>query len=605
MKKMKETRTTQKNQEEDNTIIEVREELMISPTSDVPRKAHFIKPSLHSKNNPLPKSPFPILSSNPNIKEFTKKVSFKGRPKPQNSWKEWVESLLQIHQKTWKKVGIFDAIRISTYNIKRYNELVVELAAKWCIETNTFVFSWGEATITLEDVMILGGFSVLGYSVVELFHFSKMKQLKEEMVHGFAQIRRSNKNNQVSHYNWMNYFKGKGGELEHVAILVLWLSRYVFSTNFYNIISQNLFDLAINLAMGTQIALAPAVLAAIYRDLRLLKQNIVSFTCKKSGDDHVPNLTVWALFQFVQLWAWERFPNLSPEPGYIARGEPRLARWHGKGKLKFGSLQQEIECAAGLFCWKPYALKLRNWKVPKIYCESDQGKWVVLDSEMDEELVSFARCLRPCELVGIDCVEQYLPHRVGMQFGFDQDVPNFVPRSNDDIDVAWSSYCEPLDGLKLYLPPRLFEGDITVQYLNWWRNASPHDQKVKEVKRSNTNMNVGSTSSEDPETNTVYGALVDEGEQDEQQMNTAIDDLMDVGDTEDDVCELSEAIGLKVEDTQQMNTSIDDLVILSDTDDDLCDPFQAIALKLDDRISELEQVVSVIRATKRIKKLGK
>ncbi|KAH7834410.1 hypothetical protein Vadar_015680 [Vaccinium darrowii] len=42
---------------------------------------------------------------------------------------------------------------------------------------------------------------------------------------------------------------------------------------------------------------------------------------------------------------------------------------------------------------------------------------------IDVLVESFARCLRVSELVGLDCMEQYLPHRVSMQFGMDQDVP--------------------------------------------------------------------------------------------------------------------------------------------------------------------------------------
>lgn len=43
--------------------------------------------------------------------------------------------------------------------------MLLGLAEFWSPETNTFVFPWGEATITLEDVMVLGGFSALGRNV--------------------------------------------------------------------------------------------------------------------------------------------------------------------------------------------------------------------------------------------------------------------------------------------------------------------------------------------------------------------------------------------------------------------------------------------------------
>ncbi|KAJ8433895.1 hypothetical protein Cgig2_004617 [Carnegiea gigantea] len=240
----------------------------------------------------------------------------------------------------------------------------------------------------------------------------------------------------------MNYFKGKGGELEHVALLVLWLSRCVFSTHSLFRINQDVFDIAIRLAKGIKVALAPAVLALIYRDFRL-----------------------------VQLWAWESFPCLSPKPNSLMLGEPRLARWHGLRKIEIEGLRDELEAAGDHFLWKPYALNLKNWDFPKFY--SDKERWVLVNSEVDDELLSFAICLRASELVAVDCLEQYCPNRVAMQFGMDQDIPNSLPRS-----LAWSSYNKPLDGWRFHLPHRLVEGDVTYQYSNWWKEAFPSDDHM-------------------------------------------------------------------------------------------------------------------------------
>ncbi|KAL0770237.1 hypothetical protein Bca101_035387 [Brassica carinata] len=52
---------------------------------------------------------------------------------------------------------------------------------KWCPETNSFVFPWDEATITLEDVMVLLGFSVLGSPVLESVHSSEMRDAVEKL----------------------------------------------------------------------------------------------------------------------------------------------------------------------------------------------------------------------------------------------------------------------------------------------------------------------------------------------------------------------------------------------------------------------------------------
>jgi len=117
---------------------------------------------------------------------------------------------------------------------------------------------------------------------------------------------------------WMNHFKGKGGELEHVAFPFLWLSRHVFSTNSYGMIDRNVFGIAISLSKGVKVAFADAVLTAIRRDLRLLKEKIVTFN-KERG--HRSDLVLWAPLQIVQVWFWERFPKPSPKPTSLVLGE--------------------------------------------------------------------------------------------------------------------------------------------------------------------------------------------------------------------------------------------------------------------------------------------
>ncbi|KAJ8433891.1 hypothetical protein Cgig2_004613 [Carnegiea gigantea] len=128
----------------------------------------------------------------------------------------------------------------------------------------------------------------------------------------------------------------------------------------------------------------------------------------------------------------------------------------------------EIESAGDSFVWRPYALPLENWEFPRFY--NDDERWVCMNSEVDDELLSFARCLKACELLGLECLEQYLPHRVGMQFGMDQDIPGSLPKSRGNSDPAWISYM-PLDGWKLYLPSRAINGEVTIKYYNWWNVA--------------------------------------------------------------------------------------------------------------------------------------
>lgn len=97
--------------------------------------------------------------------------------------------------------------------------------------------------------------------------------------------------------------------------------------------------------------------------------------------------------------------------------------------------------------------------------------WVPVDPNLDEEIESFARFLRVSDLVGLECIEQYFPHRVAMQFGMDQHLPGYVARCNKSPETAWSNYIKPISDVKLYVPSRISNGDVSTRYLEWWKQS--------------------------------------------------------------------------------------------------------------------------------------
>ncbi|KAK0601766.1 hypothetical protein LWI29_027250 [Acer saccharum] len=215
-----------------------------------------------------------------------------------------------------------------------------------------------------------------------------------------------------------------GSEIEHEAFLAFWLTRFVFPVS--SVILRAVFPIAIHLARGTRIALAPAVLAGIYRDLSLLKEKIVAL----SQLDHFENeqdstlaITLHSSLQLVQIWAWERFLELRPKPNLIQLGEPRFAQWHNT-ILRVENVRTVLDSAEESFDWRLYAKTLKNWSFLEFYAEKEI--WVLVDPGGCEELESLALCLRISELIGCGYFEHYFPHRVAMQFGLDQDLPACV-----------------------------------------------------------------------------------------------------------------------------------------------------------------------------------
>ena len=128
------------------------------------------------------------------------------------------------------------------------------------------MFPWGESTVSLEDKMVLGGFTVLGDCDKSLFQCPELVEIEEHLENARRRLIGSKTNNQS---RWLNYFMNSGKDYEHEAFLSLWLSRFVFPCK----IGAPVFSLAVNLARGMRLALAPAVLASIYRDLDSLRKD--------------------------------------------------------------------------------------------------------------------------------------------------------------------------------------------------------------------------------------------------------------------------------------------------------------------------------------------
>nr|VDC64947.1 unnamed protein product [Brassica rapa] len=445
-------------------LVEEREDLMVSPST------HLLKPCFTTSTEGSP----PL-----DLKALSLSVSFNGWRFPNAKFKSWATKMSALHEPTWKKAGIFEAVVASTLKITKDSDLVLEIAEKWCPDTNTFVFPWGEATITLEDVLLLLGFSVLGSPVFASLDSSGEKT-KEKLEKERVVLKRDQVSNRATQTVWMSRFMDSGDddELEHVAFLALWLSYFVFPTRYYQI-NEAVFPVAVHLASGVRIALAPAVLAHLYADLTLLKDHTRDFSNDK--------IELNALFKLVQVWTWERFKELRPkDTNPLLKGQIRLARWDD---VKEGNNDVRRILDNSSFEWRPFTNTVKNWEVPKFYPE--KAMWVPIGPELDEEFISFARCIKVSELVGMDCVEHYFPNRVAAQFGLLQDVPCLVNRSNLSEEEAWDEYDKPIEDLTLFIPSRSAVPRVTSVFCDWWRKSFPqlqHSLKEKCVVESSRNI---------------------------------------------------------------------------------------------------------------------
>ncbi|ONM42183.1 Plant mobile domain protein family [Zea mays] len=197
----------------------------------------------------------------------------------------------------------------------------------------------------------------------------------------------------------------------------------------------------------------------IYRDLREIKAFLIATgaAATTGNADMISSLSVYSPLYILQLWMWERFPALRPaKVNPLVDGDPLAARWHDLSrKLNPAQIREALSTGCN-FVWQPYVSSMEH------------TGWVhSSDLAEDDELASLAQFLHPCELVGMDCIEQYLPHRVARQFGLDQDVPADVHRANQDWAIAWQTYQLEGKNVAFFIPHS--EPGITTRYAQWWR----------------------------------------------------------------------------------------------------------------------------------------
>jgi hypothetical protein len=393
-------------------------------------------------------------------------VQFKGWPVAPDLWKVWVDKLRARHEPLWRAAGILNAILATTTSwVGRDDGTLLQLAAFWSGDTNTFVFPWGEATVTLEDVAVLAGLPLRGELVCKKLYGSARGDV-DALEDVRSSLCRSSWNAKPSHGAWAKHFTGlpQEGEfelLEHEGFLAMWLSLFVLPAPPSDEVRSEVLPVAARLARGGTVALAPAALASIYADLSALKRHVVS-----SGERQP--FAAWAPLHILQLWVWERFPELRPKEAATPaksippRDAPRaLRRWPDARKVFDPRYVHAVLMSPAKFEWAPYG---RNGIAPP------WGIYGRRDIASRPELLLFAHCLRACELVGMSSIEQYRPHRVARQLGYDQDVPGAVARANSNQFAAWATYKIGLVKFSFSVP--IYAPAVTDEYEQWWEPCS-------------------------------------------------------------------------------------------------------------------------------------
>uniref|UniRef100_A0A2N9HVA9 Aminotransferase-like plant mobile domain-containing protein n=1 Tax=Fagus sylvatica TaxID=28930 RepID=A0A2N9HVA9_FAGSY len=332
-----------------------------------------------------------------------------------------------------ERAGVAEAILLSrSCNMYRNTEALRQILRRWCASTHTFFFSWGELTITLEDVENHWLLPVLG----DMDPFAVEMSEEETVVEQALMARASTRINA-----WSVYFaKATEPTIRRAAFVAYWLCKCLFGDAPYYSMKPLYFRLAVKISFGHRFPLAAMFLGYLY-----LQLDSVCLDEIRGGSCHF--ITTCFNTSALQTFLWERslnyqevgndnsqirakFKNMSRQ---ILRRYPDLRtnlplvyRWvslRGRDPDLVPSMDFE-ECVL----WRPYSYRYADFSCHSVmYWFSDIASQSFELSPDDTRSLTYLSAVNPGWLPvwsdeGVKYTH-YCPNRVRRQFGLDQSVP--------------------------------------------------------------------------------------------------------------------------------------------------------------------------------------
>ncbi|CAL5328053.1 unnamed protein product [Camellia sinensis] len=208
-------------------------------------------------------------------------------PIPNENWTNWVDRVADAKGDLWKEIGIYDAIMLSKIRIEIDKHLFFNALFFWSVPTNSFHLHCGMMSPTILDIAALTGLHLHGEEVSAVFSTAKSP----------CSISYSKTMTAYDKFIDLSIDPNGVTEDEHVRFLVMWLNKFLFC-NASHKITKDYTGLAISLAAGRKLALAPLVLSHLYRVL-------AEFLNRKFLNTDGP-------FWLLHLWLQAYFPEIGP-----------------------------------------------------------------------------------------------------------------------------------------------------------------------------------------------------------------------------------------------------------------------------------------------------
>lgn len=221
----------------------------------------------------------------------------------------------------------------------------------------------------------------------------------------------ASKHKRKSTYNtWVSFFTngpGVASEVRVEAMLSFWLSWYILPSGPKDGLNAFVFPLAIHLARGEKVALAPIFLGSLFYRLDECVQSLV----RSMGRYTVAS---YAQTAFLQMFLWERFKSYSPQPTVfeastmvmvedengMTRSVPdkpekmRAQRWSNLKQVKGKNLIEFIDSKKH-FSFRPYRYTPRGISEVKLYANAGSNLVDIPARVISAELATWLAIIAP------------------------------------------------------------------------------------------------------------------------------------------------------------------------------------------------------------------
>lgn len=444
---------------------------------------------------------YPILYKMLNRKEdWGTEFFLRGRASFELGVMEWTESILDRFKGKLDQAGIYGAVGVSRFPYHFCSNTWKAFCELWSPLTNTLHHGAGEMSMSLYDLMLIGGLPLLGVPYEEFIPVNKELQPTDsntlaDLLRIHSELCVSHSRNHILWDQWLAYFyRGRilyaafgeskyrrdrvqpekfmyrkvasdiTKEVELAAFLAFWLSRFVLPSPSSRIRPET-FYMACLMARGNRVSLAPTVLGCIYHGLGELVTG-----------PRAPSVSQGCLpVHYVIGWLGEHFTCFYRRrvASDFPANYPYLARYAGvDGEyLDITSARVAFRTAESI-----------DYR-PAPFIE-EKGSFFLDDQSLSEKRFEFLASIRssllPVRMGSELWLEPYYPNRFARQFGFDQGTPSnkllFAVEKRkqcciEDLARAQRALLMAETGSRFYIPRSTYNGACTWRYCRWWMRA--------------------------------------------------------------------------------------------------------------------------------------